>query len=189
MVRLTKQLCQAKGWEHKDWDITDCDVYKKEWTRSRQKTLKFAAKQLISYFPCSKQVVLGTLKYLVPYMVFPRKFTILAMDEKVWTEDVNNLMIFCIVKGYFTKGHRQPIRLVTTPEELHTKGNLRITGKEVCILKHQYNLKFWKCTKETNLFFVSEESLKGREFRKVNTKGDQCYIIKGGHKEIVQFNF
>jgi hypothetical protein len=98
--------------------------------------IQYIAKLNVPLLPKKKQVVLGTTKYLLPYFCLPDYFNVFALDPKDWTIDKNNRLIHTIVSL-----NEPIIRLITKPEHLiHEDGTLRVTGTELCILFHDYEI-------------------------------------------------
>ena len=122
--------------------------------------IEFSAKLNIPLFPNdgSKQIVLGTTKYLLPYTIFPSRFNMFAIKPENWTEERNLKLIQCIADRHI---ENNIIRLVTTPSNLiDEKHTYRITAKEICILrKNNYNFYKYDSEEFTNVYFCSKEPL------------------------------
>ena len=91
-------------------------------------------KKQILLFSKKKQIVIGNTKHLLPYFNLPKHFIVLCMNVKKWNWEINQLLIDCFALNYFNAGN--VIRLLTTPSSFKNEdGELRITAKEICILK------------------------------------------------------
>lgn len=163
----------------------------------KRNTIKYAAKLNIPLMPSAskcKQVVLGSTKFLLPYLLLPEHFVVLSSKPNVWTEKLNNIYMFCIAMDYFNKNKdcgAMPIRLVTTPEYMRSKAGMRITAKEICQLKNIYNLTFYKLesNEHNNIYFISNVSLKHKRFRqiKIEEHTNTLYFTRRGVKHKIDF--
>lgn len=162
---------------------------------ARENTLKFAAKINIPLFPNTakagcKQIVLGSTKFLLPYLVLPQHFIVLSSKPDVWSEKLNNTYMFCVAIDFFNKQScAMPIRLVTTPDNMRSKTGMRITAKEICQLNNMYNLTFYKYISDEhiNLYFLSNVSMKDRRHRIIQidpTSNKLFYTVKGKTHDI-----
>jgi hypothetical protein len=125
-----------------------------------KQSLKDVAKLNIPLLPKknSKQIVLGTLKYMLPYIVLRDHFLNFRVNPKEWTLDSNLNFIECLAKQYLDV---ETIRLVTTPADLLTVENkYRVTAEEICLLE-KYGFKFYKYNSKefNNIYFVSKKPL------------------------------
>lgn len=121
----------------------------------------YAAKLNIPLLPRmgTKQVVLGTTKYLLPYGILSDYFITFAIKPELWTLEKNISLIECLAIKFIDNNI---IRIVTTPSDLvDEKNNYRITATEICILKN-YNYFFYKYDSEefNNIYFCSRKPLK-----------------------------
>ncbi len=131
-------------------------------------SLKDVAKLNIPLLPkkSSKQIVLGNLKYMLPYMVLREHFLNFRVNPKEWTLDSNLNFIECLAKQYLDV---ETIRLVTTPADLLTnEKKYRVTTEEICLLR-KYGFKFYKYNSNefNNIYFISKKPLTNCKY--VNT--------------------
>jgi|AACY02.6.fsa_nt_gi hypothetical protein len=153
---LTRKCHKRKG---KALTRKNCEKIDKEshYMTGINKSLKDVAKLNIPLLPkkSSKQLVLGTLKYLLPYIVLRKHFLNFRVDPKKWTLDSNLDFIECLAKKYLDV---ETIRLITTPSDLITSNNTyRVTAEEICLLR-KYGFKFYKYNSKEfdNIYFVSK---------------------------------
>ena len=151
-----KKDVKIKKTIHKKCETIDNKTYKnyKKFTKKRNlsNAVKYIAKLNIPLLPTkTKQVVLGTTKYLLPYFCLPEMFEVFALDPIDWSLDKNNRLINTIVKL-----NENSIRLVTTPDSLINPDNsLRITGKELCILlNNDYEIYKLVNKEHANIYFL-----------------------------------
>ena len=135
-----------------------CKKHKKLFFEKPKDSIEWSAKLNIPLFPTSKkkQIVIGNAKHMLPYFNLPKHFITLYMDPKKWTWEINHLLIDCFALNYFNAGN--VIRLVTNPFFFkNDDGELIITAKELCILKHKYNLNIYKYSNKEfdNIYFIA----------------------------------
>ena len=189
--KISKYTPHNKCMHMRDDDANNMKCAKniKNFFSERENTIKVAAKINIPLFPKTecKQIVLGSTKFLLPYLVLPQHFIVLSSkpDEKL-----NNTYMFCVAMDYFNKQScAMPIRLVTTLDNMRSKSGMRIMAKEICQLKNMYNLTFYKYTSDehTNLYFLSNVTMKDRRHRIIQidpTSNKLFYTDKGKTHDI-----
>ena len=156
----------------------NCKKNKKLFFEKPKLSIEWSAKLNIPLFPTSKkkQVVLGNTKNMLPYFNLPNKFITLYMDPKKWNWKLNQLLIDCFALNYFNAGN--VIRLITNPSNFkNDDGELRITAKEICILKHKYNLNIYKYINKEfdNIYFIALKQPK--KCKKLLIENNKLYFM------------
>jgi hypothetical protein len=174
---LTRDVCKYDEYEPEYLDKHACKNLKPRFSSNTKKAIQFAAKVNIPLYPRAgeKEVVLGTTKYLLPYYVCDKEFVTFTVPDELWNLKLNMQFLDCLMMDVFSKS--DVIRLVTTRRDLMTdQGGLRVTAKEICYLKHKYQLKFYKLIHKDhdNIYFLCH--------KKPNSK---CKMISG---EEVEYN-
>jgi len=188
---LSKYTPFTKCMYTEDPTLRKCEKNKKQFFAGRKNTIKYAAKLNIPLFPSEakcKQVVLGTTKLLLPYLVLPEHFIVLSSKPDVWSEELNNTYMFCSAMDFFNKNNcSMPIRLIITPDYMRTdKNRLRISAKEICQLQHIYNLTFYKYVTDDeehqNVYFISDVKMKEKKLKKIkiNVATNELFYEKKG---------
>lgn len=134
-------------------DTDDAFDYIKHWQQEEniKSSMRFAARMNIPLFPRQKrtQFVLGTTKHILPYFVFPEHFHVVSLSTQEWTMANNCKLIRCIATA-----RPSVIRVVTTAEKLFRGNELTVTGRELCILLHEFKYRLMKWTPAFNLYFL-----------------------------------
>lgn len=148
--RLTSQFCSTCC---PKTDADDAFNFIQRWQRKENidSSMRYAARMNIPLFPkdTTPQFVLGTTKHILPYFVFPEYFNVVSLSEQEWSMVKNCKLIRCIASN------RPPmIRVVTTPEKLFNGNELSVTGREVCILLHEFKYQMMKWTPSYNVYFM-----------------------------------
>lgn len=159
-----KQIKTKKCTKHKSRVTRKiCNQIKQSWTNIKAKRLgiDYVAKLNVPLLPKHgfKQTVIGTSKYLLPYLVLNKYFNIFVIDPYKWNIKQNMNLLVCIAKQFINTGNI--IRIVTTPLDLVDETNhYRITAEEICVLK-QYNYSFYKYNSKlhNNIYFCSKVPL------------------------------
>ena len=140
-------------------DSNDAFNYIKRWQESEniQASCRYAAKLNIPLFPKdgTPQFVIGTTKHILAYFVFPEHFHVVSLSEQEWSMERNCKLIRCICIN------RPPfVHVVTTPEKLYdAKGNLTVTGRELCLFVHEYGYVLTKWASSYNVYFLFRPDL------------------------------
>ncbi len=114
----------------------------------------YTAKLNVPLLPKTKQVVLGTTKYLLPYFCLTDYFYIFVVNTKIWNINLNNSLINIICKL-----NEKIIRLVTTPKDMIDNNNkLRVTAIELCIL-FQNNYEIYKLINNEQLELIDNNTI------------------------------
>ena len=155
-----------------------CKKHKKLLFEKPKLSIEYSAKMNIPLFPTSKkkQLVIGNTKNMLPYFNLPNKFITLYMNPKKWTWELNQLLIDCFALNYFNAGN--VIRLVTNPSFFkNDDGELIITAKEICILKHKYNLNIYKYINQEydNIYFIALKQPK--KCKKLLIENNKLYFM------------
>ena len=113
--------------------------------------MRFAARMNIPLFPKEKnqQFVLGTTKHILPYFIFPEYFHVVCLSEQEWSMAKNCKLIRCIAAN-----RPSVIRVVTTPQKLFDGNELTVTGRELCILLHEFKYQIMKWVPVHNVYFL-----------------------------------
>ena len=135
----------------------NCKSINKQFHTGVTKGILYAARLNIPLLPKpnKKQIVLGTTKNLLPYIVLTKYFKMFVIEASKWTMEKNMNLIECIAKQYI---EADIIRFVTTPSELiDPNNNYRVTAQEICLLK-KYNFHFYKYNSKEfdNVYFCSK---------------------------------
>jgi hypothetical protein len=143
--------------------------------------LEYAAKLNVPLLPRSgsKQIVIGTTKYLLPYAILPKYFKTFCVKPELWTLDNNLSLIECIAKRFIVS---DIIRCVTTPKELVNETNqYRVTAEEICVFK-KYKYHFYKyiSNEYNNIYFFSKVPLNSCEVVNVEEGELKCRTEKLG---------
>lgn len=179
---LTKKRCLSNKVNlkktKKKFILKNCKKNKKLFFEKPKLSIEYSAKLNIPLFPTSKkkQVVLGNTKNMLPYFNLPNKFITLYMDPNKWSWELNELLINCFALNYFNTGN--VIRLLTKPSFFkNDDGELRITAKEICILKHKYNLNIYKFINKEydNIYFIALK--KPKQCKKLFIENEKLYFI------------
>lgn len=150
-----KNINDINFWK-KDDNIT-IDLCKKNnnlFFDGRVEAIDYIAKLNVPLYPTNntKQIVLGTTKYLLPYFILKDSFITFAFKSHVWSEDLNKLLINCIGLHYFKDNI---IRLITTPDEMYdANNNPRTTAKELGMLLGSFKLNLYESEYKT-IYFIS----------------------------------
>ena len=160
-----------------------CKKHKKLFFEKPKLSIEYSAKMNIPLFPTSKkkQLVIGNTKNMLPYFNLPNKFITLYMNPKKWTWELNQLLIDCFALNYFNAGN--VIRLVTNPSFFkNDDGELIITAKEICILKHKYKLNIYKYINKQhdNVYFIALKEPK--RCKKLFVEKEKLYFIHKNKK-------
>jgi len=133
---------------------------------ARKKAINFFSELNIPLLPKKKQPVIGSSKFLLPYIIMKNKFNVFVVDNKKWTMEDNNNLIHTIGKL-----NEPIIRLVTKPKKLVNNNNkLSITSNELCILFNKYNYQIY-------------------EYKNIKENlGDIYFLIKNNNKIIIDNN-
>lgn len=123
-------------------------------------TIEYAAILNVPLLPVkgTRQIVIGTTKYLLPYGILPDYFNTFAINPDLWTMEKNMSLIECIASKFIANSI---IRIVTTPNELvDSKNKYRITAHEICMLR-SYDYKFYKYDSPEfpNIYFCSKKPI------------------------------
>jgi hypothetical protein len=164
---LDLKTCMVQSVPHSE---KDCKKKSHMFTDGMHQGIEYTAKLNIPFIPTrSKQCVLGTTKYLLPYMCLPKHFVTFAFKPHIWNEQNNSLLLFCIVSKFFKQTEKEPIRLVTTPNNIKTNNSLTITGKEICQLSRVYNMYFYKLVSSeyNNIYFIYNYEVKESSYIKL----------------------
>ena len=184
---LTKKRCLNNNINlkktSKKTTFKNCKKNKKLFFEKPKMSIEWAAKENIPLFPTSKkkQMVLGNTKYLLPYLNLPKQFVVLHMDPKKWSWELNKIFIDCYAWNYFNTGN--VIRLITSPKLLkNEQGELRITAREICILKHKYKLNIYKYINKQhdNVYFIALKEPK--RCKKLFVEKEKLYFIHKNNK-------
>ena len=144
-------------------------------SEDRNAAIQIAARMNVPLIPKkeSKQVVIGTTKYLLPYAVLSDSFSMFAIKQEHWSLERNMMLIECIASKFIDNNI---IRLVTTPSELvDAKQGYRITAKEICILKtYSYNFYKYDSQEFTNVYFCSKVPLNNCSLVDVSQGAFRC---------------
>lgn len=137
-----------------------CNSINRRFHTGKKVALEYVAKLNVPLMPKqgSNQIVLGTTKYLLPYVILTKYFKMFSIKPEKWTMGMNMSLIECIAKQFI---ENDIIRFVTTPADLIDKNNnYRVTAQEICMLK-QYNYNFYKynSSEYDNIYFCSKVPL------------------------------
>jgi hypothetical protein len=193
---VDEHACAQHGWKRESHEEQSCVDLNEQWEAGREETIRYIAAQAIPQPFVSprgshcRQLVFGTVSYLLPYMILSDQYVVLAMKPQDWSEKRNALMVFCAAMQHWQQNkvcRNVPIRLVTKPGlPQSSSGALSITGKEVCALKHQYGMRIWKAVGSENLYFIlpAHQRLSTVRARLVRagSKGE-CFVQLGGHRQ------
>lgn len=137
-----------------------CSSMERKFHTGKRVALEFVAKLNVPLLPKkgSNQIVLGTTKYLLPYVILPQYFKMFYIKPEQWSLEKNMSLIECIARQYI---EHSIIRFVTTPEDLiDKKNNYRITAEEICLLKkYKYNFYKYNSKEYNNIYFCSKNPL------------------------------
>jgi len=171
---VNKQKCQLiinESNKYKEDKKSKCEKISKYFTSPGLNEIILCAKLNVPLIPKKKQIVLGTTKYLLPYIILNKYFITFAAAPKDWTLKLNYNLIECICDKYFGTN---TIRIITTPKDLvNVENNYRITGHELCLIKYKYNYNFYKLesNKFDNIYFCSDKLPKDCKKLIINEKG------------------
>jgi len=153
--RLTSQACSSCC---PKTDTNDAFNFIRLWQGKEniESSMRYAARMNIPLFPkaTTPQFVLGTTKHILPYFVFPESFHVVSLSEEAWSLAMNCKLIRCIAIS------KPPmIRVVTQPEKLFHGNDLSVTGRELCILIHDFKYQMMKWTSTHNVYFLFRPDL------------------------------
>jgi hypothetical protein len=159
--------------EYKDSDNPKkCKEITILFTLGKKEGIEYSAKLNIHLLPKTKEIVLGTSKYLLPYTILNKYFITFACPSNNWTLNKNYNLIHCICNKYFGS---HIIRIITTPKDLIDKNkNYRITAHELCIIKYNYNYNFYKLISDefNNIYFCSNKKIEGCSEVNIDKQGN-----------------
>ncbi len=172
---VNKKKCQPiidESNKNKENKHSKCEEISNIFITPGSNEIEFCAKLNVPLIPKKKQIVLGTTKYLLPYIILNKYFITFAAAPNDWTLKRNYNLIECICEKYY--GTNIILRIVTTPTDLvNSENNYRITGHELCLIKYKYNYNFYKLESNefNNIYFCSDKQLKDCKEIIVNEKG------------------
>ena len=183
-IRLTR--CAIAKEHSVNLTRKSCKSLSRQWHIVKRDAITYAAKLNVPLLPKNgeQQIVLGTSKYLLPYIMLPTYFNTFYINPEVWTLEANLSLIECIAKKFIKFN---VIRFVTTPKDLlYDDNHYRITAEEICVFK-KYDYHFYKyISKEfDNIYFCSKVPLTDCEL--VNTEEGEFKCKSGSMGKYLYF--